>query len=373
MLKKMRNKLGEGNFEVVSNIIGAFLVKGVSLIISVLLLPAYIEFFHDEEVLGVWYTILSILNWIVIFDLGLGNGLRNKLPEFIERKDDLNMKRYISTTYILMACTVIVLTVLTQIVIVKIDWINIFNINNSEITNENLIRCVQIVFVGVMLQMFLKIITSILYAIQKSSVVNLLALLSNAIILIALKLMPSRDLSSNLMTVSVLNVVAVNLPYLICTIILFGGEFKKVKPSIRFVEKAYIKEIFNIGITLLWLQLVFMVINSANEILITNFTEPKYVVDYQAYHKIFKTGAMIVSLALTPIWSAITKAQAKKNYLWIKKIYKLFLIASAICLLIELVMVPFCPMIVNIWLGDSVVLPGSYTRACRPADRRASL
>lgn len=33
-------------------------------------------------------------------------------------------------------------------------------------------------------------------------------------------------------------------------------------------------------------------------------------VEYQAYYKIFKTGAMVISLALTPIWSAVTRAKA---------------------------------------------------------------
>lgn len=68
------------------------------------------------------------------------------------------------------------------------------------------------------------------------------------------------------------------------------------------------------GIALLWLQIVFMVVSSANEFLISNFTAPEYVVEYQAYFKIFKTAAMIISLALTPVWSAVTKAQAQKNY-----------------------------------------------------------
>ena len=84
----------------------------------------------------------------------------------------------------------------------------------------------------------------------------------------------------------------------------------------------------------------FMIVSSANEFLISNLTEPKHVVEYQAYYKIFKTAAMVISLALTPIWSAVTKAQIEKNYHWIKKVYALFLGVSGLCFLGELCLIP---------------------------------
>lgn len=84
-------KIIASNEMLLKNIIGAFVVKGGSLIISVVLLPLYLRFFGDQTVLGIWYTILSILNWVVLFDLGLGQGLRNQLPVFIEKN---NQKRY---------------------------------------------------------------------------------------------------------------------------------------------------------------------------------------------------------------------------------------------------------------------------------------
>ena len=94
----MLKRLGENDKNVIVNMLGAFVVKGGSLIISVLLLPAYINFFENQTVLGVWYTILSVLNWMSLFDLGLGNGLRNKLPGVIERNDRVSVRKYISTT-----------------------------------------------------------------------------------------------------------------------------------------------------------------------------------------------------------------------------------------------------------------------------------
>ena len=85
---------------VLVNIVGTFLVKGLSLLLSLFSMPAYIRFFNDDTTLGLWFTVLSVLNWILYFDLGIGNGLRNYLSETYAKKDTEASKRYISSAYV---------------------------------------------------------------------------------------------------------------------------------------------------------------------------------------------------------------------------------------------------------------------------------
>ena len=344
------------NKNVLRNILGAFVVKGGSLVISVVLLPLYLRFFQNQEVLGIWYTILSVLNWVILFDLGLGQGLRNQLPKALLKNDKKLAKEYISTTYVLMTAVAVVVFVVGVILIKKVDLYSIFHVDVSVIEYHYLQSATIIVFLGIMLQIVLKIATSILYAMQKSAVVNALALLTNVIILGALCFIPSQDIGTNLVVMAWINVIAANVPYVICTIFLFRTKtLKGTAPSLKAFSKQYIKGIFNVGISLLWLQIVFMIVSSANEFLISNLTEPKYVVEYQAYYKIFKTAAMVISLALTPIWSAVTKAQIEKNYHWIKKVYALFLGGSGLCFLGELCLIPILQWGMDLWLGKGVI------------------
>ena len=52
--------------------------KIFAMVASFMIIPLLIKSL-GVEVYGVWATILSIIMWIVYFDLGLGNGLRNKV------------------------------------------------------------------------------------------------------------------------------------------------------------------------------------------------------------------------------------------------------------------------------------------------------
>jgi len=345
---------------VLLNMIGAFSVRGVALLISVLIMPAYINYFQNQTVLGVWYTIIAILNWILYFDLGLGNGLRNLLPAAIAARDKKKVKTYISTTYITMTLLVVILAILGMLIIPNINWNRILNVSSDLVPNAMLVTTVLIVYIGILLQFIFKLVTSVLYAIQKSAVVNFMTLISSVIILFALYIMPSSSLEINLFRMAIVNVVASILPSIIVSFVVYGKTLNNAFPTFKYFDKNYVSPLLKIGVSLLWLQFVFMIISSTNEFLISNFTSPDFVVEYQAYYKIFKTGAMIFSLALTPIWSAVTKAQAEKNYKWIIRVYKVFLICTIICILIEFLIIPILQPIMNIWLGENAIKVNAF-------------
>lgn len=343
------------NRVIINNIAGAFIIRGGALILSLFTMPAYMNYFNNQTVLGLWFTILSVLNWVLMFDLGLGNGLRNKLPIAMAENDDEKIQEYISSTYISTAILIVILSIAAYFVFPYIPWNTIFNIDNSIISHETLVLSVKIVFIGIMIQFLLKLITSILYAIQKSALVNLLSLASSIIILISVSCVKTTDLESSLRVMSWINVIAVNLPLSIVSIIIFSTVLKKHRPKFSKYRNKYALEILKIGSVLLWLQVVFMVISSTNEFLISFLVTPDSVVEYQTYNKIFNSISSLFTLALAPIWSAITRAQANKDFKWIKKLSYILYIFGGIVFLIEIAISPFLQVLIDIWLGKGAI------------------
>ena len=64
--------------EVVHNVMLATLMKVVSVVASLLIVPMTISYINPARY-GIWLTLSSIIGWVNFFDLGLGNGFRNRL------------------------------------------------------------------------------------------------------------------------------------------------------------------------------------------------------------------------------------------------------------------------------------------------------
>ena len=359
VLKKLRNA-GENDKIVYKNVLGAFLVKGCALFVTLYTLPSYIKFFNNDEVLGLWFTILSLLNWILNFDLGIGNGLRNHLSTAISLGDKEDVKRYISSAYISIGTIVTVLSVIFPFVIYKVDLNNLLSIDKTEISPNSLYITAIIVFVGVMVQFWLKLINSVLYALQKSSVNNFLVLCTNVMILVVAVVFPSGTNDRNIIVMAIVHAVAVALPLLVATVWVFAKKLRYAIPRIKYFSKEHGKKVLSLGGIFFFIQIAYMIIMSTNEFLITKTSGNADVVDYQAYYKLFSLASTIFALALTPLWSVITKAKAENNIGWIKSTYKKFMLLGGVFCLGEFGLVVLMEPLMKIWLGADSLPEISY-------------
>lgn len=360
-IKKLKflltQKLSTDNYNILSNIFISFAIKGLSLLVSVFSLPIYVHFFGGQVVLGIWFTLISILNWVLNFDLGLGNGLRNKLPYCFKNGLEMEAKSYISSTYFGMFVLIVIWMFLGLLLIPRVNWSNLLNFS-TKIINEDTVRLsILIIFFGILLQFFFKIISSIIFAMQKSSLVNFLDFLANFLSVSLILLSPKFSSEDNrLIYMSWINVISVNIPYIAATFFVFGSRLKNYRPSYSFISIKKTREVLNIGVIILWLQLIFMIISNTNEFLIAHFYKTSAVVDYQIYNKIFGVIGSVSSLALIPIWSAVTKAESEENFNWIKKLNSYLLKFSVVILILNLILVPFLQLIVDVWIQKNYII-----------------
>ena len=66
------------------NSVVIFACKGATMLISFFLLPLTIGYV-DSETYGIWVTISSMAAWLHVFDIGMGNGLKNKFVEWLNK------------------------------------------------------------------------------------------------------------------------------------------------------------------------------------------------------------------------------------------------------------------------------------------------
>lgn len=339
------------------NILLAFLVRGISLFVSLFSMPLYIKYFDDNAALGMWYTILSMLSWINLCDLGLGNGLRNRLTEALALGQNEKAKEYISATYVVLCKIILPISVVICILLQFVNFNKFFNISDSIVDGQDIKLAMTILVLGVCVNFIVKVITNVIYALQKSALNNVLTLISSILPLIFIFAFKGDDVSTNLVLLSVVHIFSINMPLIVASIILFNSEpLNKCKPSFKKVSKEAAKDTLNFGMHFFLAQIFFMLLMQTNEIIITNLFSPDYVVEYSVYYKLFTAIGSLFMLALTPMWSKVTKDFSEKKFTKIQKTHKLLSLIALLACVLELLVVPFLQIIIDIWLKDDAII-----------------
>lgn len=356
-IKDIINDKTKTNRNLIKNVIAAFVIKGSGFLVSIIGLPLYINYFEDNTSLGVWFAMLAVIGWILSFDIGVGNGLRNKLTIALVEENYEEGKRLISSAYGVMGLMTLAMAIILASICSMINWNTFFNVELTLLDSSTLSRCVTIMMTGILGCLFFQIVRAEIYALQLSSINNFLHMLTNVLMIAILFVLPKDyDLSTKFTTLSIAYSIIVNVPFIIAIFVVHKYTIlKKCAPSLKYITKAAAKAVVGLGFLFFVVQVLHMMINVTNELFITSCYDPKYCVDYQVYFRLFSLLGTLIMLALTPLWSAITKAYAEKQYHWIYKLNKFLSLIAVGAVVIQCVMLALLQPIINLWLGDNAI------------------
>lgn len=338
------------------NSAAAVVIKVGSILVALATTPAYIGYFNDNETLGAWFTILAVLAWILNCDMGIGNGLRNSLVYAIAQKDYKQIQKLISSAYLFLFGVAGFITLAVVFWGKFVSWNRVFNISATIIPEKTINRAILILTISIILQLVLRLVTSILYALQKAYIPGLLSLLTNVAMLVLVTICNLLNKNNDVTQLALFYLFAVNGPLVIATVAVFTTDLRDARPTFKLFSMDSAVSILSTGSKFLWLQFMALVLDNTNTYLISAFVDNSAVVEYQIYYKIFSLPGTIVVLFSTTIWSIITKAKAEKNYDWLRKSYYLFMALCILITIFEFLIIPVLQIIFNIWLGSKSIL-----------------
>ncbi len=340
---------------IIKNVTLSFIIKAVALSVSFFSAPAFIGYFDNDVVLGVWYTLLSVLTWVLSFDLGIGNGVRNNLVKAFSDRDEKEAKSIISSGLFSIIIVGAIIFIVGTAVISFVDVNELFNVSDSVISQKTLRLSVFFVFLAISLRFALTFVSSLFYALQLSAVNDVLTLAVGVMQLVFALTFKFGSAEEALLRASEAYMIISDLPLLAAGIILFFTKLKKVKPELGYITKEHCKKVLSIGGMFFLCQIFYMLIVNTNEFFITKFFSPELTTEYSFYYKITSVLSMMVTLAMTPVWSVVTKALAENDFAWIKKLYGKIKIFGAAAIVLQFAVIPFLQPIMNLWLGDGKV------------------
>lgn len=327
------------------------------MVISFLYVPLLLHAL-ETDAYAIWLTLTSIVSWIVMFDVGIGNGLRNRLSETLARQEIKEAQSFVSTAYISILIIGIIICAFFIFSVRLINWASVLNATLLPLKTINIL--VIVVGMGFIAHFLLGLINSILLSLKLPALSSLIGclgqLLSYLVVLWFVKIIHNYDL---ILLCSIISFVPA-IVLLVATFAVFNGRYSYLKPKITYFDKSKLQDIFSVGLNFFWLQIITIILFQLNNFIITHTVGPTAVVQYNICYKYLYTLVTIYTLICTPFWSASTHEYTSGNLKWISDVNLKLIKIGGILVLVGIAMVLLAPVIYQIWLkNDYPEIPSS--------------
>lgn len=360
-IQSLLNQGHERSIKAKKNILISLFLKGISILISLMIVPITLDYLNPEEY-GVWLTLSSLLVWIGFFDIGLTSGLRNKLTESIATNDLEKGRTYVSTTFALLFLVILVFFIIYSTISPILDWSKILNTPNTP--NNQLGEIVYITFSFFCLQFILKTVGTIYIAYQRSAVFDLMNVIASTISFLVIFLLTKITTHGSLLNVAIIFSAAPVIVFVVAYFITFFSQYRSLAPSFKAIDFRYTKNLMGLGIQFFIIQIACIIIFFSTNIIIAQLFGPELVTTYNIVFKYFSIVTMVFTIILTPLWNAYTEAFIRKDLDWMKNTLKRTFQIWAILVCGTIIMLIISPIIFKLWIGDKVSIPFPLSVAC---------
>lgn len=341
------------------NVAWSTIIKFGQILIELVKVPILLTYL-DTEKYGVWLTIVSILMWTHNFDLGLGSGLRYKLTESIAQENDSRGRGLVSTAYFSMGLIMLLVFIVVAPILSSLNWNSILNVHT--IDNSELIITIVSIFLVFAVQFVLELISVVLKADQRAAISDIfkpVGSLFSLLVILSLKFFSSNSL--------LYASLAMSVPLAIVLIFANAYYFKKdyaiYRPSIKFFEKTYLKDIYSLGVKYFLGQFAALIVFSSSNILLSNLINPEEVTTYNIARTYFGLVVIFYTIILVPFAAATTDAYVRKDIDWIKRSMRKLNLVALLASITVFIMLTLSKFAINLWIGDKVIVPYSLAIA----------
>ena len=320
----------------------------LSISIGFYMYPLLVNYLDDIS-LGVWFTLMSIASWFLLFDIGISNGLRNKLSELIAEKRFWLSKAYLSSTYFYFALFLIGILFCISILIYFINIYSVFNVDVNEIYKLKI--SVFLVTISIVINLFFSINFSLSNALQNNSFNKLRNFLYVLITAISLTILTLKG-EGELIDLAVLFFISNLIVNTIMTSRLYSLN-PEFTPTFKLISFKLFKRNLRLGLNFFVINVSSVVLFSTDTILISHILGADYVVSYAITLKIFMLFLTILWFYTAPLWSAYAEKFHQDNFKWIRKtLFKSILITLGLFVIMIIVLLNF-EKILKLWLGEN--------------------
>lgn len=331
------------------NIVLSSFFQMFSLGISFMLVPLTFGYLGIEEY-GVWVTLANLVAWFAFFDVGLGHGLRNKYAESKANNNEVEMKKYVSTTFFCLIAISIIIMLGFNTISYFVNWSYVLNAPAS--MADELGNLAFILITMFCINFVLNIINVLLTADQEPSTPILITGLGNLMSLVLVYII-TKTTEPSLLYIGMALSFSQLFPLLCAFFYLFKTKYKFVRPSFKFFSREHTSSVFSLGIRFFLIQLTALILLQGNNIIIAHACDLRDVTFFNIAFKYISILYIVFTASLSPLWSASTDAYTKGDITWIKNTVRKLNHLWVLIIGAGVIMVVVSPFSYKIWLNHS--------------------
>ena len=339
--------------KVKKNAAAMIVLKGGNVLVGLLLVPLTLHFVSSETY-GIWLALSSIVAWFSFFDIGINNGLKNRLTEALAHQDMVLAKKYVSTTYALMVLIFIPLMIVMLVVAPLLNWYSILGL--PEGTVDGLLASVCIIITYFCINFILSTVNVVMQADQRPADAAFrifLQQLLSLVVIYVLTLTTEGNLLKLCLALCACPLVVVG----IFNITLYSGRYKEIGPSFSGIDFKVAPDLFKLGIQFFIIQIAGIIQFQMTNFLIIHFFGANEVTEYNIAYKYFNVPYLMWAIVVTPVWAAVTDAIAKNDLAWVRETVKKYMFILLLFVAGTLLMLLFSDPLYKLWVGDTVNVP----------------
>jgi O-antigen/teichoic acid export membrane protein len=353
-IESLLSQLSDRSRNIVKHLGWSVFFKAGSLLANFMLVPITLGYLGKGDY-GLWLTLSSFIAWFSLFDVGLGNGLRNKFAEAKAHQNMVAVKGYVSTAYFSIAAISLFMFVVFLIANAFINWAMVFNASPNQ--GSELLVLMPFVVGFFCLQLAVKLIISMYQADQHHSIDNKVQFFIQILLLCVIWMLLQLE-SSSLLWLGIIFSAIPPIVLALFNVYGFNTVFKQYKPCIRAVSKVYFKDITSLGLKFFVIQIAATILFTTDNFIISHLYGPEEVVPYHIAMKYFSILLMGYGILTAPLWSTFTDAYTRNDLAWIEntisKVQRIWLFGIPLSLLLMLLLSDW---LYHVWIGKEIIIP----------------
>jgi O-antigen/teichoic acid export membrane protein len=361
ILKFARNILIEKtrSSRVKKNIFFGFIFKALNISIGFYTVSVTLNCI-DSDTYGIWLIITSMIGWLGFFDIGLGNGLRNKFAAAITLGDEKQARQLVTTAYVTIFFICFTANFLLFYLIDHVDLPRLIGISENKIDLGNLRVLVKVVSASFFITLTLNLIGALLNALQKGYITAAIDLISKTLTLFGI-IWISKTENVSLLNLSLIYAIVTPGVLLLSSFYFFLILYKRYCPTLDLFDYSKVRDLFSLGLSFFVIQISGILLYQTNNVIISHLIGQDMVTKYNVSLKYFSVLSIAWSIVLAPFWSASTEAWVTKDFKWLSRNVTKLIKAWIVLLILGIVMLALSNRVFAIWINNDFRVPLGLT------------